>query len=120
MDEIRFRIGDYGLEPQCILDIPRAHNANREYGIDIVKYCKDEHVPKGEYHFVIGTIYANKDGTLYFRPVSGRRKYFKDKDAYTFTLAAIDMLTSYFDSQDFTFDRYARETTDWVDLGKLR
>lgn len=116
MNEIKFRIGDYGLEPQCILDIPRFRNGNREYGIDIVKYYKDEGDSTREYHFVIGTIYTNKDGVLYFRAVSGRRKYFKDKDAYAFTLAAIDMLTAYFDAQDFTFDKYARVTAHWVEL----
>lgn len=115
MDVIKFRIGDYGLEPQSILDIPRFHNENREYGVDIVKYYRDQ-ADGRELNFVIGTIYTNKDGTLYFRAVSGRRKYFKDKDAYAFTLAAIDMLTSYFDSQDFTFDKYARVTVHWVNL----
>lgn len=69
-----------------------------------------------ECSFVIGTIYINKDGTLYFRPVSGRRKYFKDKNAYAFALAAIDMLTSYFNSQDESFDKYARDHVHWVNL----
>lgn len=115
MNVIKFRIGDYGLEPQSIFDIPRFRNENRKYGVDIVKYYRDQ-VGGRELNFVIGTIYTNKDSILHFRPVSGRRKYFKNKDAYAFTLAAIDMLTSYFDLQDFTFDEYARATTHWADL----
>ena len=116
MNEIKFRIGDYGLEPQAIIYTPRSQSENRDYGLDIVKYYKHEGAPDKEYNFVIGTIYTNKDGTLYFRPVSGRRKYFKDKDAYAFALAAIDMLTSYFSCQDEPFDKYAKSHVHWVVL----
>lgn len=116
MNEIKFRIGDYGLEPQCILYTPRAHDEHSEYGLDIVKYYRHEGTVNKEYNFVIGTIYTNKDGTLYFRPVAGRRKYFKNKDAHAFAFAAIDMLTSYFTSQDEPFDKYARDHVHWVVL----
>lgn len=116
MNEIEFRIGDYGLEPQCILDTPRAHNEHHEYGLDIVKYYRYDRVLNKECSFVIGTIYTNKDGTLYFRPVAGRRKYFKNKDAHAFAFAAIDMLTSYFASQDESFDKYAETHVHWVVL----